>query len=200
VGIPELDRLKGLNILKVDLVRVEAKLRSKYPQLSGLHVMRRFPDQIAVSAFKRIPFAQVSLGGRVLVVDPQGFMIGPPKGEEGPLTLIKGLKQQQVVIGDAIEDENFAVAVRVLGVFARDSVLSKVPLRSVDVEDKARVVCALGEDGAMFEVFVDQATFAGKSAELATLLSHHEVDLTQVKYIDVRFGEPTIAQKKVSRQ
>jgi hypothetical protein len=199
-ALPDVAKLKGQNIFQIDLAALEKKVRQKYPQLANLRVIKRFPDRIEFSAFKRDAFALVAPDGRLSLIDKEGFSIGAPSKDTEPFPLIKGLVKQKLIPGDALGDGRVKIGIEIIKVFREDRLLSKVPLRSVDVGDMARIVCVLGEEGDTFEVLLDKDNFARKAGGLATLISRNDVDLLKVKYIDLRFEEPLVGQKKTVKK
>lgn len=199
-SLPDASKLKGQNIFQIDLAALEKKIRQKYPQLANLRVIKRFPDRIEFSAFKRDPFALVAPDGRFSLIDKEGFSIGAPSKDSGPFPVIKGLAKQKLIPGDELMDERVRTGIEIIKVFHDDKTLSRILLRSVDVGDMARIVCVLGEEGGGFEAFLDKDNFARKAGALATLVARNDVDLSTVKYIDLRFGEPLVGQKKTVKK
>ncbi|MFH0753158.1 MAG: hypothetical protein V2A70_01165 [Candidatus Omnitrophota bacterium] len=197
--VQELLKLKGQNIFDVDLARVEAKIRLKYPQLSGLRVMRRFPDQLYVTAIRRDPFAWVVLDNRNWVIDRNGFFMGAPFKDQAALTVIRGLKNQHAVAGARVSDDHVKTGLDIIAFFNQDGRLPGIVLSSVRVDDPARISCDLEKDGAVFQVIMDQEHLLQRLKTLADVLTRGGVDLEQVKYIELRFGEPVIGQKKVKK-
>ncbi len=196
----DLVKFKGQNIFAVDLAKAEVKLRAKYPQLAQLHVMRRCPSQLVVNAVKREAFAQVSFEGRDCVIDPAGYIIGPPQGPQAALTLIRGLRRQKAALGVPVEDERIKTASDIIARFRQDRSLASVALVAVSVEDPTRIVCVLGrDDKTQFEAIIDKDNTVSGLRMLSGVLARGGLDLAQVKYIDLRFGEPVIGQKKVKK-
>lgn len=198
--ISDLVKLKGQNIFTVDLVKAEERLRVKYPQLARLRVMRRCPDQLVVSAIKRDPFALASLDGHPCVIDRAGYIIGPPQEDQRSLPVIKGLKRQKVITGNPVEDERVHAALDIIERFHLDKVLSSIALVSVVIDDPARIVCLLGRDETTsFDVIIDKDNAMPGLRMFAGVIARGGLDLALVKYIDLRFGEPVIGQKKVKK-
>ena len=197
--IPELAKLKGQNIFDVDLSKVEARVRLKYPQLSNLRVMRRFPDQIFVFAVRRDPFAFVALDNRNLVVDRNGFIMGAPLKDQATLTVIKGVKSQRGTAGDMVADEKVKTGLDVIALFHQDGRLPGILLESVRVDDPTRIMCDIAKDSAVFQIIIDKENINQRLKTLSDILTRGGVDLLQVKYIDLRNTEPLIGQKKVKK-
>jgi cell division septal protein FtsQ len=182
--LPELTKLKGRNLFAADLSKLEAKVRARYPQLADVRVMRHFPDQIWVTAIKCEPFAKVSIDGRLSVIDRYGYMMGSPLDGQESLT---------------VQDERVKLGVMIMTLFHQDKRLSSVGLETVNVEDLARIVCDLGGEEGEFQVFIDKDNIAARLKTLSEVLSRGGLDLQQIKYMDLRFGEPILGQKKVKK-
>jgi hypothetical protein len=197
--VPELLKLKGQNIFNVDLARIEAKIRVKYPQLSDLRVMRRLPDQIFMTALRRDPFAYVVLDGKTCVIDRNGFMMGSPVKDQAPLPVIKGLKGQRVVPADPVNDENVHTGIEIIRLFHQDGRLPGLEIEALQVGDPTRILCDIEKDGVGFQIIMDKDHMAQRLKTLSDVLVRGGLDLAQVKYMDLRFGEPVIGQKKVKK-
>lgn len=199
LDLPELAKLKGQNLFSVDLLKVEARIRARYPHLADLCVLRQFPDQILVTATKRDPFARISMDGHVVVIDRHGYMIGPSVEGPEPLTVIKGLKRQKVAYGDRVGDARIKLAVTIITLFHQEKRLAAVGLETLHMDDLTRIVCDLGAEEAGFQVYIDKDNVAARFSTLSDVLSRGGLDLKQIKYMDLRFGEPILGQKKVKK-
>jgi len=197
--LPELTKLKGHNLFAADLSKLEAKVRARYPQLADVRVMRRFPDQISVTAVKREPFAKVLIDGRLSVIDRYGYMMGSPIEGQESLTVIKGLKHQKVSAGTLVEDDRVKMGSMIAMLFHQDKGLSSAHLAMVNLEDVTRIVCDLQIEEADFQVFIDKENIPARLKTLSQVLSRGGLDLKQIKYMDLRFGEPILGQKKVKK-
>jgi cell division septal protein FtsQ len=195
----ELLKLKGQNLFSVDLSKLEAKVHAKYPQLADLRIMRQYPDQIRVTALKREPFAQVSIDGHTSVIDRYGYMIGSPGEDHAALTVIKGLKRQKISPGTLVRDERVNLGVMIVTLFHQDRRLSSVGFEGINLDDVTRIVCDLKIEEAQFQVFIDKDNAAARLKTLADVLSRGGLDFQQIKYMDLRFGEPILGQKKVKK-
>ena len=87
----DLSRLRGRNIFAVNLKDIQNKLNAKYPQVSGIKILRNFPDQIQVVAKKRLPFIQISFAGKVLTLDLKGVVLSTSSPDDLNLPMILGL-------------------------------------------------------------------------------------------------------------
>ena len=197
--LPELAKLKGQNILLVDLSKAEARVRGRYPQLADVRVIRQFPDKILVKGLRREPFAKVSWDGEVSVIDPDGYMIGAPVEGQETLTVIKGLKHQRISAGSQVRDERVKLAAQIIMLFQHDRALASAGLTSISIDDVTRILCHLKVGEAGFDAIIDRENMTSGLKMLSQVLSHGGLDLMQVKYMDLRLDEPIIGQKKAKK-
>ncbi len=199
VSVPELDKIKGCNIFTVDLAKIEEKIRLKYPRVGDIKVVRRFPDEIVVSGFRREPVAVASVGGRTGVVSRDGVFIGAPSEETAGLPVIKGLKASRMTVGAPVGDVQLGFAYSVIDVIRKDQGLALIGFRSLDIHDPEKVVCTFGEGKGIFEVFLDQDHAQAELVTFSGMVGRMNLDLSAIKYIDLRFKQPVIGQKKTKK-
>jgi len=141
-------------------------------------------------------FAKVFMDGGGYIIDHNGYIIGPLTDGRFELTSIQGLKTQPIVVGETLKDDGVRIAIAIIAYFKGDLGLSSARLDSVRVDDLTRIVCDLGMAGAEFQVIIDKDNIDLHMKMLSVVLSRTGLDLTLVKYMDLRFGEPLIGQKK----
>jgi hypothetical protein len=83
--------------------------------------------------------------------------------------------------------------------FHQDKKLSSARLGTVDLEDITRIICDLKIEEADFQVFIDKENIPDRLKILSEVLSRGGLDLQQIKYMDLRFGEPILGQKKAKK-
>src|SRR3989338_1458015 len=88
----EITRFKGKSIFDIDVESLQTRLRSQYPQVAYLKVVKRFPDQLIVLAKKRNPVAHVLVNGRDYIVDMDGVVIPHFGDQDSQLPVIRGLR------------------------------------------------------------------------------------------------------------
>ncbi len=186
-----LKSLKGRNIFKVDIQKVHRQIAAEYPQIAQLRVVRQLPDRIKVLAKKREALAQIALKSKYLVIDTEGVSLyynTPPVA----LPVISGVAFQKgnVVLGAPVVAKNLDVAMMILTAFKRP-VLRGLKIASLSVDNPSKIDITLS-DGV--HVIIDQDQSMHKIDILEMLIVQHKVDFAQVKYIDVRFQEPLIAE------
>jgi cell division septal protein FtsQ len=190
----DLKPLLGENIFAVRLQKVQSKLSNKYPQASDLKVVRRFPNQIAVIAKQRFPFVQIPVAGKAVILDDQGVVLSLEEKGDKKFPQIIGVKQhgQEVVRGLPFDGPDMAAALAIVKNFQAEKSLSSYQIESVNVENMSKVYFTLLDNP---DVIVDQDKIAHGIKVLSVVLSQGQLDLKQVKYIDLRFNEPIIGKK-----
>ncbi len=190
IDLPELRRLKGRNIFTVDLLKVQKRIKSQYPQIAQLRVIRQLPDRIKVLAKQRHPFFQVFQRGKLLLVDNEGvalYYASPPV----ELPLVKGNGMgSRVILGAPLNAKFVGPAIGILKGFLSRPHLARLKMTEMDMSNPSRIDAAFGG----FHVILDQENYLAKLAILETLLAQKKIDFNQVKYIDLRFNEPVMGE------
>jgi cell division septal protein FtsQ len=199
VKLPELEKLKGHNIFVVDLVKVENKVRAKFPYIGDLKVLRRFPDGIAITGFLRRPVAEAALNGHTLEISADGYFLSHVEREGDPLPVVRGLKSAKAEAGERVADGNLLVAMNIIELVKSARALSALGLREVDITDPLKIVCRFRDEAMNFDVFIEQDRVADKLKVLSSIVERSDLELAQVKYVDLRFEEPVIGRKKTKK-
>jgi cell division septal protein FtsQ len=200
IKLPELEKLKGHNIFLVDLTKVEAKVAAKYPHIGDLKVLRHFPDGIAISGFARQPVATAVInGGTLLEISADGYFLRHAQREGDPLPVVRGLKPAKALAGEQVVDTNLAVAMGIIETIKSAQPLGSLGFREVDVTDPLKVICRFKDEAVSFDVFLEKERFADRLKVLAAMIERRDLELAQVKYIDLRFDEPVIGRKKAKK-
>jgi cell division septal protein FtsQ len=196
VKLPELEKLKGHNIFSVDLVKVENKVQAKYPHIGDLKVLRHFPDGITITGFARQAIAEAVLNGHSLEISADGFFLRHTAREGDPLPVVRGLKGANAAPGERVADENLMVAMNVIGLIKNVRSLSALGFREVDISDPLKINCRFKDEATSFDVYIEKDRIAEKIKALSAIVERSDLELAQVKYIDLRFDEPVIGRKK----
>jgi cell division septal protein FtsQ len=199
MDLSELQKIKGQRIFAVDIRKIESRLREKHSSLAEIRVLRRFPDQIVVMAVRRDPFVKVTLAGKTFLADRDGWLIRPADKATEDLVLVKGIKDQRPAAGERIVDSVFQSAVAIIGEFKKNPVLLDSALSSLNVADKTRIVASIDSQKGELDVYLDLDKYSSQLNILQMLLSHQEIDFSQINYIDLRFREPVIGKKKARK-
>ena len=75
IDLRTLKDLKGKNIFKIDLKKIDQQIVRRYPYIAQLRVVRQLPDRILILAKKREPLMQVYFRKKYLLLDTQGVAL-----------------------------------------------------------------------------------------------------------------------------
>ncbi|MFA5059932.1 MAG: cell division protein FtsQ/DivIB [Candidatus Omnitrophota bacterium] len=186
--------LKGKNILKLDINKLQKQLQVKYPQFGQLRIVKRFPDRILVIAKERIPFARVQSGTHRLAVDRDGVVLSKSWDDSGDLPVISGinLPKSRISLGAIIRTADLQVALRIIAFFRVNKTLAFYGISKMDVSNLSQISCYLSND---IKIILDEDDVYRKLRTLILVLSQAKKELPDVKYIDLRFKEPIVGKK-----
>jgi len=190
----DLNNAIGKNIFTIDLRAIQRKLDYKYPQASQLRVVRRFPNQISVIAKQRMPFAQISIQDQIVILDKESVALSLEKKKNKDLPEIVGarISNSKLVLGLPTSGSDIKIALRIIRFFEADQSLSAFSIGEINVENLSKIYLKLSND---LEIFLDREQMAQKIRALGVILSQSQLDMGQIKYIDLRFKEPVIGKK-----
>ncbi|MCA9405326.1 MAG: cell division protein FtsQ/DivIB [Candidatus Omnitrophica bacterium] len=186
--------IKGKNIFTVDLPYFQRKLRYKYPQITDLKVIRRFPNQIDVIAKQRDPVAQTQLNEKILSLDASGVVLAITEKDDKDLPLLKGieLNPRQVSLGMPLRPKEFVSGLDIIKEFNRNSALSAYKIKSLELENPSKINLFLSND---LKVIVDKNDPNKKMTILGIVLKQDNLNFEEIRYIDLRFKEPILGKK-----
>ena len=186
--------LKGKNILDLDLRPLQKQLEARYPQFAQLRILKKFPDQLIVTARERKPFASVKMEGRNFLLDQDGIILSIADETDNPMPLIVGVSLSRVkaAVGYPLEGRDLILALRILKAFKDENVLSTLRITKIDVENLSQINIYL-QDG--LKIILDEENFRNKLKALKLVFTQAKSQLKDVKYIDVRFKEPILGKK-----
>ncbi len=190
-----LRNLLGKNIFNIDLVAVQRRLARKYPQASDLKVTKRFPNQVAVVAKERHPFAQIQVKGKVVVLDKQStvLLLQEKSAKDLPLIISSKAYNQKLVRGLPLRGADIRVALMIAKNFKDVKSLSSYAIEKINIDNLSKIHFTLSND---LDVIIDRNKIAQRMRVLGVVLSQDQLDFKQVKYVDLRFNEPIIGKKK----
>jgi len=202
----DLSYLKGRNIFSVDLAKQSRYLSDLFPLYSRIRLIRVLPNRIFVDFVKRKPIACVSLY-RYFYVDKDSFLFNLPSQEDIPtLPLIVGLETKIFgpKPGNRYNIRELELALEIINEINANSVFKNCEIKKIDVSSISNasffmalpVKDALGKkEYGVIEVRLGGEDIKGKINILGNLLNQLTADRYNIKYVDLRFKEPTIKLK-----
>lgn len=189
----DLESVQGRNLFTVNLNDLQRRLAYKYPQVTQLKIVKRFPDRILILAKRRLPFAQAVVKNRTLTLDEKGVVLATGGTPQKELTLISGLPAQgSVSLGMPLRGEELRIALRIIAEFRAEPALAAHRLTKIDTANLLQIDCYLSSP---LKVIIDRQDIGRKVKLLGLVLSQKDLDWERVKYIDLRFQEPIIGRK-----
>ena len=190
----DLKDLFGKNIFSVDLNAVQGKLTRRYPQASHLKLVKRFPNKILIVAKKRLPFAQLNAKAKIVTLDEEGVILSVDDSKYDSLPDIIGMNTEnlRVVAGLPLNAPSLRTALKLIKLFNEDTSLSQYAVEQVNLSNMSKVYFMLSDS---LQIIIDQDNIAHNLKVLGVILSQKEIEIKQVKYIDLRFKEPIIGKK-----
>jgi len=191
IDLRALKDLKGTNIFKVDIDKIDRQISQRYPYIAQLRVVRQLPDRILILAKKREPLMQIYFKKKYLLLDAQGvalyYILAPAS-----LPQVYGipLERDWMYLGGAIRGQEMGKTLEILNGFKSSPYLKRWRIHSVQAGNLSKIDLLVGEN---MHVILDQDDTQDKIELLQMLISTNKIDLNKVKYIDLRFKEPVIA-------
>jgi len=190
--------LVGKNIFNIDLEAESEYISQLYPSYNKVRLIRVLPDKIFVDFKERKPVAYIKLY-RLFAVDEDGVLVNFASGEHPDLPVIIGLDTKifgpKIGIKYNIADLRFALDL--LQQMKLRKNLSPYRITSIDVSMPGQVSMLI--DGRL-EVKMGRERLADMCAILSGLFNQARGDLENMQYIDLRFKEPVIKFRDVTKK
>ena len=189
----ELAGLIGKPIFLVNLDGLQEKLSGKYPQAAHLKIVKRYPDQVAIIAKKRLPLAWIIVKDRSFFLDAEGVLL--PKNEQlmNDLPLVLGWQATagKIHLGRVFPGDDIQTALEIIKSFKANKIFFRYHLDKSNVRNLSGISMEVSNTA----VIIDKDKIDEKMDILGIMLSQRGLDLSQIKYIDLRFKEPIISKR-----
>ncbi|NLE64475.1 MAG: hypothetical protein GX606_00985 [Elusimicrobia bacterium] len=190
--VKEAETLKGKNIFEADLSRVENLVRQRYPRIGGLQLVRRLPDAILVQGVPREALSRVATPAGTMVLCTDGVLVSPAVFEEtGDLPVVKGLS----IEGRSVPSRDVIAVQGILEEFVHYAELKDLKVLEIDMHDPEKIVCSIGSGKTMIDVYLDESRARAQVRVLAGMMGRAGLIMGEIKYIDLRLGDPLVARK-----
>lgn len=206
--MPALFYLKGKNIFSVDLEKEAAHILALSSDNKEIRLIRVLPDRVMVDFIKRKPLALVRLYRYFLVDENSVLFETAPEFDSSALPVIHGLDTKIFgpKPGKKYDVPELNLAVEIIREFKNNRILKSCSISKVDVPSlgnaafylmlpKAPAVAGRSVSPETFEIKIGQDNIPSKIDMLGKLMFQVRDELDNIKYIDLRFKEPTIKPK-----
>ncbi|VAX36037.1 hypothetical protein MNBD_UNCLBAC01-105 [hydrothermal vent metagenome] len=186
-----LKKLKGKSIFAVDLKAIQRKLQAKYPQVTSLQVVRRFPNRIIINARQRLPLAQTKFENIILTLDEKGVVLSSTSKKGKKLPWIVGVKTNNkgFTLGRPLRSRTIWSALKIIKIFQEERALRPYQIKRIDVKNLSKIYLTLTNG---VDIIVDTDKVEQKMQKLGVILPQDRVEFKEIKYIDLRFKEPIL--------
>jgi cell division septal protein FtsQ len=199
---------KGKNIFSIDLPYESENIVKFCPDCLRVRLARVLPDRIFVEFIRRKPVALVRLY-RYFAVDQYGVLFDSPSVKnDSTLPLITGLDSKifGAKLGKRCEVKELILVLSIIREAKNTRLLRDYQIQEIrvtGVDDIAISIVPKFNDDIAFvrrnsgfkkaiEVQISQGNIAQKVTVMAGLLNQEKNNLSNIKYIDLRFKEPVI--------
>ena len=181
------------NIFKLDLGEIKNYMLDNYPELLSLRLDKAFPDSVHAVIVLRKPVAQVNQQ-RYYPVDKEGIVLSDVKDyPDENLPIINGIRTKlSRAIGKMAESKHLKKALALLREIKDSGILEEHTLVEIDAANRRNMTFFL-EDG--LEIKIGHEEYASRLEKLKNELSDPQIKPADVRYIDLRFGEPVIGPR-----
>lgn len=210
----DLSYLKGRNIFSVDLKREARYFLQQKPDCSEVRFIRLLPNKIFVDFIRRIPLATVRLN-RNLAVDTNGVLFnvnGALTEQVEELPVITGLEKKISPAKPGLKYSNreLLLALSLIREVRKNNVFKECRIRKIDVNnpESIAVFFSLPSQNQLtgglsasddLEVKLGGQNLKERIAFLGGLFIAYKSELANIKYIDLRFKDPTIKNRDDKR-
>jgi len=189
-----LTQLKGQSIFDVDLKATQRRIQAAHPEIFGLRVERRFPDKIAVAAQQRLPFASTTLEGKDMILDKEGVVLGFRSLARGKLPYIRMSDAiGKPMLGKPLRSRQIQVGLEIIEAMQTDTHVKEYHMATMKADNLSKIEIYFSNN---MKVIMDKDKISQKVRNLGILLSHGNIDLKGVQYIDLRFKEPILGTRE----
>ncbi|MFH0855713.1 MAG: hypothetical protein V1869_04315 [Candidatus Omnitrophota bacterium] len=215
----DLSYLKGRNIFSLNLPKEAAAISRACPDCSHIRIARVIPNRIFVELIKRKPIAFIKLY-RYFAVDEDGYIFSSLIQPEDPnlsgvqpnLPVITGLETRIFgpKPGTKYENRELSVALSILKETARNPVFKNYRIQKINIAGINDITVQIPISQAQpvysgwkapgkiefLEVKIGQGNISDKVAIMSGLINQEKQNISNIKYIDLRFNEPVIKFKE----
>ncbi|MBU4376750.1 MAG: cell division protein FtsQ/DivIB [Candidatus Omnitrophica bacterium] len=183
----------GKNIFKLDLGEIGEYMLDNYRELKAIQIRRAFPDSILVVALLRKPVAQLR-EERYYPIDEECIVLSDVKDSpDKDLPVISGISVNlREAMGKKIGSKSLRQALILFKFIKESGILNNHILREINAGNIKSMSFTL-DDG--MEIRIGHEDYAKRLLSLKEILTDPKIWLSDIGYIDLRFGEPVIGPK-----
>lgn len=186
---------KGRGIFDVDLASARDYVLSNYPEIRTIVINRIFPNKLVLTIRPRRPVAQISLPSSFCLVDAEGIILpGLNNFAAAGLPIITGVDTKAIMAhtGKRYDNEGLKKALRLIEVMNQMRFSQDHEIHMIDASDEQNL--SLYIEGGI-EIRIGRENFRDRLLMLNKTFQAGRFDKSQIKYIDLRFGNVIIGPR-----
>jgi cell division septal protein FtsQ len=189
--------LRGKNILTVDIARYRDRLLDSV-WVGDAALRRVLPSTIEVFISERQPIALCRLAGRLYLMDRSGMLMDEfgPSYAQFDLPIVDGVVRAPSTGQPLVDEGRLALAARVIDSLQADETLAD-RVSQIDVSNERNAAVLLDDDPTL--LYLGDEKFAERLNDYLGLAERFRETLTDVEYIDLRFGKHITAKGAKAR-
>jgi len=179
----------GRNIFTVDLKQIQVIMKKDFPQFKEIEIRRNFPNMLEFDIIPRVAVAVIdSVGG--VVVDSDGIVLAVGENTE-EIVMIKGINffLKMPEKGDLIKNGALSRALLLLRGLSKKGDVDTKNIDFINVHDRNNIQLSIS--GVVVKVGKDN--FVRKIDSLKEILNDPELNIKDLKYIDLRFEDAVLS-------
>jgi cell division protein FtsQ len=181
--------LLGRNIFTVNMKNMEMLIRESSPQLEKVEVRRVLPDRLEIDIVPRQPVAFIDSGGG-FIIDHEAVVLAKG-GSIKDLVEIKGIRFffSAPSKGERIDNQMLRKALLLLESLRARGLTEGHHIKDIDISDRNNIQLGIRR----IKVKMGNNDFSRKVDDLKEILEDPEIDVDDIKYIDLRFENAVIS-------
>lgn len=186
---------RGKNIFDVNLKSTRDYILANYPDIRTLVINRVFPNKLVLTIRPRRPVVQASLASGFCLIDGEGVPLPGIKGlAQIDLPIISGIDSRVLLssVGKRCESQGLRRALRLLELVNQMKFSQEHEIHMIDVSDEKNL--SLYIEGGI-EIRIGAEDFRNRLVMLKKTFETGRLDKSQIKYIDLRFGNVVIGPR-----
>jgi len=167
------------------LKTLSKEIAKNFTNISSALLIRRFPDRIEVNIILRKPLAKIFLSaGKLYYLDSDATLFSEN-------STVKHFKNLPIIKGAGSNPSKTKLKriVSLLQSIDKINFQTELAISKINIDDRGELIFYLDEG---FYVKIGSRDFKKRLDRLKLLLNEASFDLSKLKYIDIRFKEPSL--------
>jgi len=184
---------KGINIFEIDIYSMASRIKSENPIIRDIVIKKILPNQLEIDVIPRDPIAKVDLHEN-FPIDKTGMLL-PPSMRSRDLPTITGVNVsiwQKPRVGERLNNNQVKTAFQLIEALKDEKLPPQLSANVIDVSNYRNISFYLSNG---IEIKIGGEEFRERLTRLKETLENPGFDISNVRYIDLRFKDVVIGPK-----